>query len=171
MPFDPVGPFRAVLTAPLPAAVVAAARAFATTFPTLNPGDRGNGRDPAISRIYDHWSVQAQGCVDAAYNAVVTKRDGIFVIEHSTDVRLNARTYDQHGEINDLPAGYAQHTYHRNTGARSESRSTEWMEAASARTASAAIPSRPKGLLYLWRRDGRRRPLVRYRYIRPLARR
>jgi hypothetical protein len=97
--------------APVDPAVLAATKAFLATLPDVNMGNRSNVdyADPDLTRIYLHWSVQAMGCVDAAYNFVITASNGHFSINHSTDVRKNARsTFD--------PNGYAEHTYHRNTG-------------------------------------------------------
>jgi hypothetical protein len=108
----PLGNFNP--KAPVDPAILAVAKAFMSSLPVVPMGNRNpdasDYADPDLTRIYLHWSVQAMGCVDAAYNFVVTENGGHFQIEHSTDVRKNARsTFD--------PYGYAAHTFHRNTGA------------------------------------------------------
>jgi hypothetical protein len=112
----PLGNFNP--NAPVDPLILAASKAFMLTLPDVNMGNRDGQKwydaskpyaDPDLTRIYLHWSVQGMCAVDAAYNFVITEKDGHYAINHSTDVRKNARsTFD---EVN-----YATHTYHRNTG-------------------------------------------------------
>jgi len=97
--FSPLGAFRA--DAPLLPSACDAARHFLNEVPPL--GRRGD-----ISRIYLHWSVEAFGCIDALYHAVVALRDGAWVIAPSHDVRPNM--------LSSFSGDYAKNTYHRNRG-------------------------------------------------------
>jgi hypothetical protein len=67
------------------------------------------GSGESISRIYLHWSVESQGCVDGAYNIVVPLQGGRFRAVIATSPRLNA--------TNPVQDGYAAHTYERNSNA------------------------------------------------------
>jgi hypothetical protein len=100
--FNPLGSFN--VDAPLSVPALSAARAIKAQFPYLPPG--------SVERIYGHWEVEAFGCVDGAYNGVVDKENGLWVLKMSTDFRNNMA-----GSPALADGTYAAHTWERNTAA------------------------------------------------------
>jgi hypothetical protein len=99
--FDPRGAFRA--GAPIMLAAYNVVESFRRQIAPLPPGD--------ITRIYLHQSAEAYGACDGAYNAVIPLVDGkTWAMRIAHDPHDNARSTFS-------ADGYAEHTFHRNTGA------------------------------------------------------
>lgn len=100
MSFFPLGNFDT--SARIEQKIIAIASRLFDTLPKLPHGD--------ITRIYLHWSVEAMGCKDAAYNVVVERYNNQYEMNVTHDPRDNARSTFQ-------DECYAKHTAWRNYGA------------------------------------------------------
>src|SRR5271165_616435 len=97
MDFNPLGNFDP--TVAIDPALMAKARAFKVSLPTLTTG---------IDRIYLHWSVEGMNCTSASYNAEVI---------YTGDQHVYVITNDPTDNTPPLVDGkYAAHTYCRNSG-------------------------------------------------------
>jgi hypothetical protein len=99
MSFNPLGNFDP--HAPIDPKIIAAAQAFERTLPAAPPGH-------GLKRIYDHWTVAAQGCDFTDYNGEAKLVNGAHVLT------LEHNPLDEIVGFNSAPeiAG----TWHRNTG-------------------------------------------------------
>jgi hypothetical protein len=91
------------LTGPLDSNACKQGYALLKALPPLASGQ-------SIGRIYDHWTVEAYGCVDGSYNIVIALEGGVWAPKIACSPTNNAVQVGS-------SAPYAAHTYHRNSHA------------------------------------------------------